>query len=269
MTGVINTKAIVQVLVLSGLLCWFSDACAWGREGHKVVAIIAEGKLTPRARAEVTAILNVEGETSISQIASWADDVRTTEPDLPSHAVRIPFAADAYDPDRDCAKKRECVIKAIDDVERTLGDSRSSPESKVRALKFLVHYVGDIHQPLHTIKETGAMSVEVDGKAYKLHKVWDTLSVRNFHMSPQAIAVSLTRKGGAVVQGTPVKWAEETHQIAKNYVYHGDERLAASDSMSIQPDYLDAIRPVVEGRLYAAGVRLAGELNRIFGAEYH
>jgi len=257
-------RRIGGCILIGGLLVGATSAQAWGRQGHKVVALIAEEKLTPVAREKTEEILALENSKTLSDISSWADDVKQTYPYLPSHAVRIPFDADMYDQERDCSRKRKCIVEAIYMAERVLKDEKESQRKKLVSLKLLVHYLGDIHQPLHAIKQTGQMNVNLGGRTYKLHKVWDTISVDFLGHSPEKISKNILSSGGTVDRGSPVSWAEESHKIARQYIYHNDESLANSSVIYLPKGYLNEISPVIEQRLYTAGIRLAMEINSIY-----
>lgn len=257
-----------QVLIL--LFCLIalpSNAFGWGREGHQTIALIAEAQLNPSARAHVKTLLNLEGYSSLSEIASWADEIRGTELDKVSHAVRIPFDSDDFLPDRDCAKKTKCVIFGIQNSKLILADTTSSPQEKLIALKFLVHFVGDIHQPLHAISETGKMNVVMGTHTYTLHKVWDTIAIRSYHLSPDLLAKSLLLKKPDIHQESEVDWALESHSIAKQFIYHNDKARADDRSpMPIAENYLNSIRPVIYQQLSTAGVRLGNLINMLLGS---
>jgi hypothetical protein len=231
--------------------------------------MIAESRLDPVAKAEIRQLLALEGATSLADIASWADQIRGTEPGLISHAVRIPFDATSYEPKRDCDRKGKCVVYGIERFEATLGQKDAPAADRLRALKFVVHYVGDIHQPLHAIKETGGMTVQLGKREYTLHKIWDTISVRSLKMPPAELAASLLADNPNVAQGTPEQWAMESHEIARSFIYGGNMQRADSKSMMTLPkNYLKDISPVVKTRLTDAGLRLGTLLNQVLGASH-
>src|SRR5581483_11849536 len=117
-----------------------------------IVAEIAQRRLSPAAVQAVEQALG-RGH-SLASVASWADDVRDIAPQTYNwHFVDIPIAADAYDPARDCAPgpKGDCVIAELDRLSDQL--QCGTDAEKLDALKFAVHFVGDVHQPLHTVLE--------------------------------------------------------------------------------------------------------------------
>jgi hypothetical protein len=147
----------MRMTVLSAaLLCLFGmQALAWGPEGHSVVAEIAQRRLSPQAEKMVKRLLG-RGH-SLAAIASWPDDERSKRPETANwHFVDMPLSATTYDPQRDCKAdpKGDCVIAALDRLHNDLRCAKDDND-KAEALKFAVHFVGDIHQPLHTVLEAG------------------------------------------------------------------------------------------------------------------
>ncbi len=241
----------------------------WGEEGHKIVALIAEQQLTPQARASIDKIMQRTANGEIADVASWADEMRGNS-DVPqiSHVVKIPFNARSYSEGRDCSGKYRCVIAGIHESESVLEEYARTGQQTIKtsyALKFLVHYVGDVHQPLHAIKETGNMRTLPSRQRWKLHKVWDTIIIRSMHQSPESVARRLLNKRLYVEQKTPEDWAMESHDIAKRVIYGGSYALAKSKSpIELGNSYYKENSPIVDERLLMAGVRLGRLINSIF-----
>jgi hypothetical protein len=187
-----------------------------------------------------------------------------------SHFVNIPFDAEAYDAARDCAKGSggPCVVEAVERAEKVLADPSSAREARVEALQFFVHFVADIHQPLHCIdrNDAGGSRLEVMffGQATNLHFAWDVLLIERTtvfwgeyvrlieeRLRAWELRERLDRGGG------PVDWANESHRLAKTVAYVIPEDKALGD------EYFRAVKGVVEKRLAEASVRLAETLNRL------
>jgi len=137
-------------------------ALAWDQEGHSIVAEIAQRRLNAAAAQEVEQMLG--RGYSLASVASWADDVRETAPETYNwHFVDMPIGSSQYDPATQCAPdpKGDCVVAELD---RLKSELRCAPDAqKLDALKFAVHFVGDIHQPLHTVaEEAGGNGINVD-----------------------------------------------------------------------------------------------------------
>ncbi|HTW36677.1 MAG TPA: S1/P1 nuclease, partial [Rhizomicrobium sp.] len=138
---------IVSIVLLATLHA--SAALAWGAEGHQIIAHIAASKLTPRAQAEVSQLLGGNTETAMVQASTWADEIRPSRRETaPWHFVDIPIGSSGYDASRDCVHD-DCVVAQIIRDESVIADRRLVPAVRAEALKFLIHFVGDIHQPLH------------------------------------------------------------------------------------------------------------------------
>jgi hypothetical protein len=138
-----------------------------------VVATLASTLLTPEAQAEVAALL--DSGTTLADIATWADDIRVSRPNTgPWHYVNIPRGATGYSARRDCS--RGCVVSAIEQSLRLLQDSSKVRAVRQEALKWLVHLVADLHQPLHAIaddKGGNDVIVQFNGRQTNLHRLWD------------------------------------------------------------------------------------------------
>lgn len=299
---------------------------AWGADGHRITALIAYALLNPRAKKNVDTLL--QGRT-IAQVATWPDDLKKpwlgfdpnpacVVPAVPGcnpnyrpetalwHFVDIPVESDGhFSKDADyCRSTRQgdCIVLAIDDFVVILNRSTEKPFSDHKfdkqrqyhdALGFLVHFLGDLHQPLHCAernKDGGGNSVRVtwtNGPAEtNLHSVWDgELVKRNINkMSPakrnvegyaawvvQNLSVAekdyATLKSSTIKPGTPenvIAWAESSHTIARNVAYSKPEQ---SGITTLDQAYFDAAVPEVQTQLRLGGVRLARMLNEIFDKE--
>src|SRR5262245_20991571 len=146
----------MRSVLLAAVLCFSCQhVLAWGQEGHAIVAEIAQRHLSPKARARVAEILGVG--VSLASISTWADDARSSRPKTYNwHFVDIPLDIRTYDAARDCKmvpEKGDCVVAAVARLRRELAARGTPPMARREALKFLVHFIGDLHQPLHTLLE--------------------------------------------------------------------------------------------------------------------
>ena len=251
-----------------------APALAWGPEGHSIVAEIAQRHLTPAAAQKVRDILG--DNASLASISSWVDDHRALHPDTSRwHFVDIPLDAQDYDEARDCAPSSEgdCVLHALDRNLEALTSAASTPRQRSQALKFVVHFAGDLNQPLHTVKELqGYNQMEVcyfsspaknDCVATNLHTVWDVGLIRSIFYGWGAYVDYLEndwipgQDSAALVAGAPVDWALEAHKAAREIAVAGvnmNDRLGA--------DYLATVRPALDRQLAVGGLRLAAILNQ-------
>ena len=241
---------------------------AWGPLGHSVVAELAQRHLSPAAKAEVEHLLALDHTQSLADIASWPDEIRNDpkQQDLWKQTRGlhyIDFGGNCtYTPPRDC-KNGQCVVEAISHYTEILSDRSQPDATRLQALKFVVHFIGDIHQPLHANYQEDAggnkYQVQFQGQGMNLHRVWDSglLSTRN--MDWKTYASMLDSEGAAPLpppiaplDNGPAQWAEESCQITRN-IYPANHK--------IDQAYIDAELPVADSRLREAGRRLAEVLN--------
>jgi hypothetical protein len=236
----------------------------WGHEGHAVVALIAEHFMTPVALKDSSDILD---GASIVSVASWADDYRRDHPETgPWHYIDIPLAHSRIDMTRECPNG-DCVVAKTDQFLAVLKDPKADHAAKAEALRYVVHFVGDMHQPLHdeddNDKGGNGRHVIVDGKLDNLHWIWDTGLIDHINRNPEALAAELESKitpqdRAAWEKGTIEDWALEGHRLAQTVAY-GD--LGTENPAPITPAYEQQADPVIELQLEKAGVRLAFLLN--------
>jgi len=261
-------------LLLAGVcaLAPVHEAVGWGASGHSTVAEIAQRRLHPYARRQVKRLLG--GEKSLASIASWADDIVLLRPNTFNwHFVNIPYDAADYVPARDCADtpKGDCVINAIARSRAVLADARAPAQQRAEALKFLVHFVGDLHQPLHVTDRDDAggnkVAVTFFGTPMSLHAVWDygIIDKHTFDWGQYVDEIERNWIAGKdlvrLQRGSPVDWALDAHKLAVDVVYVLPEDFKLGD------DYYRRALPVVDRQLALAGVRLAALLNEILAPQ--
>lgn len=250
---------------------------AWGREGHRLTALVAEHYLTDSARAEVAELL---GKDTLADVAPWADSYRQEHPETGKwHYVDIPQAAATFDRMRDCPAAtdggpwRDCATDRILYFEGRLGDRSLSREDRAFALKFLVHLIGDLHQPFHAYGEQrggNGIHVMVAGSSYcgsgrcNLHGVWDEeLIVQHGLNEPKYLAHLLDVIGSEKLEaksgGEPTTWANLSHKLADDAV--------VPDGAMLPQDYVRTEGAVVDDQLALGGLRLARVLNRILAPQ--
>ena len=271
-------RPLRYVLVFALVWMMAVPAWAWGPQGHQIVGRIAELRLTPAARAAVEKLLG-EGESiSDDEVANWADHVRNLFPESgPWHYVDIPVGESKYSRSRDC-KYSDCVIERVEKFREILADKDARKTDRQRALKWLVHLVGDMHQPLHCAERLdGDGNPDHGGNLRKvyfleetrqsnLHEVWDTkLIVHRLgetdlsDYAGQLNSRITEEQAVAWRKGSAKAWANESHKAAVEHVYAGVP--ADGPPLRLAADYVERSRPVVDEQLSKAGVRLAEILN--------
>jgi nuclease S1 len=244
-------------------------AQAWGPLGHSVIADLAQRHLSPAAEREVQHLLALDHTHSLADIASWADEIRNDPSQQalwaetrPLHYINFRDPSCVYVPPRDCAGGK-CVVEALPRYIAILSDRSQPDAARLQALKFVVHFVGDIHQPLHAGYRDDAggntYQVQFQGQGTNLHRVWDSGLLGTRHLDGKAYANMLDAEGSAplpppiVPLDNPVaQWAEESCRITRDIYPSGH---------TIKQAYIDAELPVADNRLREAGRRLAEVLN--------
>src|SRR5258706_13260034 len=202
---------------------------AWGVEGHRIIAAIAADELTPAAKSQIEQLLDGgDAFAAMMDASTWADEIRSARPQTASwHFVDIPVGSTGYDYVRDCIRQN-CVVSQIDRVERALADKRVLASGRAEALRFLIHFVGDVHQPLHAAdnrdKGGNATRVVLEGRRTNLHAVWDVDMVRALGRSPEEISAQLEREITPAnlrmwQMGNGLDWAIESFRIASREIY--------------------------------------------------
>lgn len=255
------------LLLLTALVASPSEAWAWGDTGHQVIGELAARQLRPAARDEVARLLAGEPVPTLAGVANWADDRRKAESGWVRtnrwHFVNFKGGDCSYVPARDCPDGN-CVVGAINRNFLALSDRARGDAERREALKFLVHLVGDVHQPLHSTPRDdhggGDFQVGYHGKGRNLHGVWDALILKKRESSAADYADLLGRQPALPSDPTrrsdrpAVDWAVESCQVVLSGNIYPSRHV-------IDDRYLDAHRARAELQLRLAGSRLADMLN--------
>jgi hypothetical protein len=271
-------RNILSGLGLSLVLLPAAPAFAWGKEGHRLTALVAEHYLTPETRAAIVELLHHE---TLADVSSWADDYRHDHPETgPWHYVNIPGDAPSFDRLRDCPSSatdpkspwRDCATDRILYFEGELGDTTLPPQERATALKFLVHFIGDLHQPFHALGEArGGNDIAVtflgsnQCGTYRcnLHGVWDESLIDHEGLSEKKheellLAEIDKNHWEHLAGGSPQLWADASHHYA--------QQAELPSGANITPAYVEEESKIVDAQLALGGLRLAHVLNRILGS---
>ncbi|PXX71115.1 S1/P1 nuclease [Nocardia tenerifensis] len=258
----------VAALVFSGA----PAANAWGPQGHDVAGAIADLRLNAAARDEVARLLAGEPNPTLAGVANWADEIRNTDPDLgkisaPWHYVNIGENGCVYDAAVN-GNDGQNVVEALRRQTAILADHARPVPDRRQALKFVVHFVGDINQPLHAgyARDRGGNEIKVDylGRPTNLHAVWDSRMLDTRHASDaeevqRLLALPAPNIPPAQPDTDPVQWAQDSCRIVDSPGFY-------PDSATIGDEYTRRFLPVAEAQLRLAGELLGQLLNTVLGA---
>ena len=251
------SRAWVRGLLLLVLCALGSQAFAWGLQGHQVIANVAWQALTPKSRDEVSQLLALEPGQTLESIATWADEHRS--PATSSwHYVNFPRNSCKFEPERDCAGG-QCVVGAIEKNLSVLA-SNADDKARLKALKYLVHLVGDIHQPLHAgykdDRGGNTYSLRAFMRQSNLHSVWDSGLIAQLDLDNQALTRILQRSVAPkeVREISVVGMAEESCRLVASPGFYPEEK--------VTQEYVQRFMPLLQQRLSSAGYRLAAVINR-------
>ncbi|UJH92406.1 S1/P1 nuclease [Antarcticibacterium sp. 1MA-6-2] len=258
-------KLLTVVLVLITVLPAFSADEDWGQNGHRATGQIAEENLTKKAKQAIQKIL--QGK-SLAIVSTFGDEIKSDSRFKefgPWHYVNLPAGETKYS--EETAAPEGDLLLAIKKCVEILKDKSTSREDEEFYLKMLVHFIGDLHQPLHTGRgeDKGGNDIQVrwfnDGT--NLHSVWDSKMIESYDMSYSELAQNredLTpSKKKEIAAGSFDDWMYESKELSKK-VYESAE---IGEKLSYR--YMYDWFPVVREQLQKGGIRLAKVLNEIYG----
>jgi hypothetical protein len=314
-----NTVMRVFFLISLALSIPATPAFGWGCEGHQIVALIARAHLTPAASAAVTKLLTdfpmdpkanhpCKDLDAMVDAATWADDTRSSEKTGPWHYVDIPLSekdgrslaawCPPVGPSDDGKDRPGCVTDAIEYEWSILLDTSRSGLSRAVALRYLIHFVGDMHQPLHDSDNDDqggnctAIQFFAEERPANLHSIWDTKLIQHELGAKKETRADYAKDldqqfadhwpvwGTSVVD--PTAWAWEGSKVARTVTYGNLKPAIAVEQPGVPADcsaerekvsalhiaigdaYSDAAMPAIGEQLAKAGYRLADLLNRTF-----
>jgi hypothetical protein len=269
------------IAVASALVAFSGNAWAWGDTGHKIVCEIAFRLAAPDTRAAVRKLVRADTEFDTFSEACTGPDHPHTRPS--EHFINLPRDSKGLASDDTCPQADKCLLTAILNDSKILSSKSERAKDRLIALKFLGHWVGDIHQPLHVSFEDdrGGNNITVSGECSgKLHSTWDTCLVEGALGDDvseaatnlvDAITPEMMTKWTA--SDHPMDWANESFAIAekaktKYCTLQANPRVCngpPSKHVDVDADYLQVNQPIVKEQLQKAGVRLSRMLDVAFG----
>jgi S1/P1 Nuclease len=272
---------MISVFILS---IFSMELMAWGPTGHRAVGEVAQQFLNKNSKAKVHKILNGQ---SMAQVSTWADEIKS-DPDHYSHTFNWHYTDWKNEDDHhDESASSGKLMKAIQDQLAVLKDKKSSQELKSSSLKFLIHLVGDLHQPLHVgngiDKGGNNCLISFHGQEMSLHQLWDEGMI-NFTQLSYSELTQFVKEGrsnqdiDSWSEGSPVQWAKESKEL-REFIYPQNDKMVHLKSTSqdycrpsksgqavsapkLGYEYSFKFMPLIEKRIFQAGLRLAALINK-------
>ncbi|RZK38083.1 MAG: S1/P1 Nuclease [Pedobacter sp.] len=255
-------KTFIPILLLASVLL-----TSWGVIGHRAIGKIAESHLTNKAKKAVVHLL---GSESLAMVSTYPDEIRPYPKyayTAPWHYVNLPEGLNYNDFSSQLkSMEKPNIYKALNNCIADLKNPSKSKQEQVFALKFLVHLVGDIHQPMHTghSEDSGGNGIKIKlmRKEGNLHGLWDSGLIDYAGMSYQELATAcdVTKKKDTRiwVKDDIAKWAFESYELSKQLYAE------AAKNPDFDYDYYPHHADLVKKRLAQASIRLAAILNEIY-----
>lgn len=260
----LNSFLLVISVFISSSLGAHSFIPSWGPTGHRTIGKIADQYLKKRVRCKIEKILNGQ---SLAKVSTYADDIksdRSFSKYYSWHYVNFPDNSSYQDSPKN---EKGDVVMGIQTCIRKLKDATTSNTDQEFYLKMLVHFVGDMHQPLHVghAEDKGGNTIQVrwfdDGT--NIHRVWDSDMIEHYNMTYTELADNADQlnKGQvkAIQQGNIIDWVHESKELSK-VVY-----ASASSGDKLGYRYMYDHFNLLRSQLQKGGIRLAKILNDIYG----
>lgn len=257
-------KYLLLTLFLVFCSTFYAANFDWGKTGHRTTGAIAEQYLSRKARKEISKLLNGQ---SLALVSTYADEIKSDNAYRsfgPWHYVNVPFDKTYNSHSKN---DRGDIIQGIARCVKVIKDINSSQEDKAFYLKMLVHFIGDLHQPLHAgiAEDKGGNDFQVQWfrEGTNLHRVWDTQMIEHYNMSYSELAITmpkLSKKQVKLLQaGTVQDWMDDSRILVKD-IYKNTKK-GEKLGYRYMYTYFNPLRT----QLQKGGIRLAGLLNELFG----
>jgi len=251
------------IAILMGFLTVEASNPNWGATGHRTIGKIADANLKGKTKRKISEILDGQ---SLALVSTFGDDIKSDRrynEFYTWHYVNMPFDVNYQDSEKN---PEGDLVTAIEKCKAVILDDSASKEDKAFYLKLLVHFIGDLHQPMHVGRkeDKGGNTIQVQwfGSGTNLHSVWDSKMIDSFDMSYTELASNtseISKEQVAELQkGTIVDWVNDTHIYAKK-VYG-----SAETGENLRYDYMYQYFSLTQSQLQKGGIRLAKILNELF-----
>lgn len=256
-------SAYILIIFLITFLAGNANNPDWGQTGHRTIGKIAENYLEAKTKREISKILDGQ---SLALVSTFGDDIKSDKryKDFYSwHYVNMPFGVKYEDSEKN---PNGDLVTGIEKCKSVILDKNASKDDKAFYLKLLVHFIGDLHQPMHVgrAEDKGGNTIQVQwfNDGTNLHSVWDSKMIDSFQMTYTEMAANADKISKEQVkylqQGTIADWANETQTFA----------IKAYDSTEVGEklsyNYMYENFGLVRSQLQKGGIRLAKVLNDLF-----
>jgi hypothetical protein len=258
---------MIKRLAIITLLGIVFTLISWGFKGHRIVANIAQNHLTPQAKSAIKELL---GTQSLADVSTWADELRD-DPQYKStanwHFINITPGMD-FNQFSQAVKSQsnENLYTAFNKSLSDLKSATTTKQQKIDALKFLVHFVGDIHQPMHVSRaeDKGGNTIQVQfyGKGTNLHTLWDSRLLDHQGLEGQQLVDKLESQ--IKLPGLPGYNNDVMRWLFNSYETSAKLYAEVEKNNKLDDEYYNSHIKIVNDNLSWAGVRLAGVLNNVF-----
>ena len=268
------------LILLSAVLLILSPvdkASAWGADGHRLICAMAEAKLTPEAKSMLFETLRMgkfldnNADEDFPEACLWPDKARHTthKGSYEEHFINVPKSEDSVDLARDCAALN-CVATAIQRNLVYLSRDAQGKREKARkaaALRFLAHFVGDLHQPLHVGngEDWGGNKIKVNwyGKKANLHGIWDYEILKKAGITYPDSLEYLQEIKPENSAGDVLAWIRTSFRLARNNAYKDTEGNLIASGDTLGDAYFERAKPIVMSQISLSSSRLAYLLNEL------
>jgi hypothetical protein len=249
------------MFLVAGLLC-ADGSWAWGADGHRLIAAYAFARLSPAARAQVERLLAVEPGATLPSVSTWADEVKSPTT-AAWHYVNFPRDSDChYDGDRMCSQGN-CVVGASERQLAVLA-SNAPERRRLLALKYIVHFVGDVHQPMHAgfADDRGGNTYQLQayGRGTNLHALWDSSLLQHWPGGIEDLKAAMEKVPVAAAAIAPRVWAQASCRVVAAAGFYPERR-------RLDANYTSEWGEQLPMQLATAGQRLADALNSVFSGK--
>ncbi|GAA4274395.1 S1/P1 nuclease [Aquimarina gracilis] len=259
-----NIRNTVLIIITLFSLNSFSASFDWGKTGHRVTGEIAEVHLTKKAKRAISSLLDGHGLAFVSTFADEIKSDKNYKGYSPWHYVNFPFDK-KYGEDK--PSEFGDLVQGINKCIAVLKDTTSTIEDRQFYLKMLVHFIGDLHQPLHVGRgeDKGGNDIQIQwfNEGSNLHRVWDSDMIDYYGMSYTELSLNRDELSETQIEeikkGSILDWIHESQGLAKK-VY-----ATANVGEKLKYEYMYYNFPIVRKQLQKGGIRLAKVLNDIFG----